>query len=102
MKKERQTMLLNLTSVLITAFLFSCSIKNEHGATGFKEGEISGSNKQITFRSSDENLKKAFNWAKGQAYQHVGSNSDVVGPWYEAALPNRFAFCMRDVSHQSI
>ena len=27
---------------------------------------------------------------------------DPVGFWYEAALPNREAFCMRDVSHQSI
>jgi len=25
-----------------------------------------------------------------------------VGYWYEAALPGREAFCMRDVSHQSI
>ena len=26
---------------------------------------------------------------------------DPVGDWYEAALPSRFAFCMRDVSHQA-
>lgn len=26
---------------------------------------------------------------------------DPVGPWYEAALPGRQAFCMRDVSHQA-
>ena len=26
----------------------------------------------------------------------------IFGPWYEAALPNRQAFCMRDVSHQCI
>lgn len=31
-----------------------------------------------------------------------GGKTDPVGPWYEAALPGRFAFCMRDVSHQSI
>jgi hypothetical protein len=27
-------------------------------------------------------------------------DGDPVGPWYEAALPGRRAFCMRDVSHQ--
>ncbi|MFA6126609.1 MAG: hypothetical protein WC699_04845 [Bacteroidales bacterium] len=27
---------------------------------------------------------------------------DPVGPWYEAAEPGREAFCMRDVSHQSM
>ncbi len=31
-----------------------------------------------------------------------GDPADPVGPWYEAALPSRRAFCMRDVSHQSI
>ncbi|MFZ9661710.1 MAG: trehalase family glycosidase, partial [Chitinophagaceae bacterium] len=33
---------------------------------------------------------------------HVGNPNDPVGPWYEAALPNREAFCIRDVSHQCI
>jgi hypothetical protein len=27
-------------------------------------------------------------------------DGDPVGPWFEAALPGRRAFCMRDVSHQ--
>jgi hypothetical protein len=26
---------------------------------------------------------------------------EPIGPWYEAALPGRSAFCMRDVSHQT-
>ena len=29
-------------------------------------------------------------------------DGDPVGPWYEAALPHREAFCMRDVSHQAM
>ena len=36
------------------------------------------------------------------ALTYRGDPADPVGPWYEAALPARDAFCMRDVSHQSI
>lgn len=34
------------------------------------------------------------------SYAHDGTDS--VGYWYEAALPQRETFCMRDVSHQSV
>lgn len=55
---------------------------------------------RLDFRTSDDRLTKAFDWAKQQAlaYARVG---DPVGEWYEAALPGRSAFCMRDVSHQA-
>ena len=36
------------------------------------------------------------------ALHYKGSAGDPVGPWYESALPPRFAFCMRDLSHQCI
>ena len=29
------------------------------------------------------------------------NEGDPVGKWFEAALPGREAFCMRDVSHQA-
>ncbi len=53
---------------------------------------------RIKFDCSDKALKNGFEWAKKQAlsYSHEG---DLVGDWYEAALPERNAFCMRDVSH---
>ena len=41
-------------------------------------------------------------WAKEKALSYAHDDSDPVGFWYEAALPNREAFCMRDVSHQSV
>lgn len=44
---------------------------------------------------------QSFEWAKSQAMAYVFSG-DPVGLWYEAALPGREAFCMRDVSHQSM
>jgi len=34
--------------------------------------------------------------------KYMGDCNDPVGPWYEAALPGREAFCMRDVAHQCI
>jgi hypothetical protein len=49
-------------------------------------------------------LAAAFAWAKSQALDYVfpaSAHDDPVGDWYEAALPSRFAFCMRDVSHQA-
>ena len=58
----------------------------------------------IAFESSDAKLNAAFAWAKAQAMDYVfpdAAHGDPAGDWYEAALPSRFAFCMRDVSHQA-
>lgn len=55
---------------------------------------------KVTINSSNIQLVEGFNWAKKQALEYVHSG-DPVGEWYEAALPGRDAFCMRDVSHQS-
>lgn len=56
---------------------------------------------QLALDSPDTRLVKAFEWAKQEALGYVFEN-DPVGPWYEAALPGRASFCMRDVSHQSM
>lgn len=56
--------------------------------------------KELSFTTSDSQLQKAFDWAKVTALGYVGESTDPVGPWYEASLPQREAFCMRDVSHQ--
>ena len=47
-------------------------------------------------------MTRVFYWAKEQALHYKGKPGDPVGPWYESALPPRDAFCMRDVSHQSV
>ena len=52
-------------------------------------------------KTSDPKLLASFEWARKQALFYVHDGSDPVGKWYEAALPGREAFCMRDVSHQS-
>jgi len=56
----------------------------------------------VTFNSNNTELNNAFEWAKEKALSFAHDGSDPVGYWYEAALPNREAFCMRDVSHQAI
>ena len=56
---------------------------------------------KVNFKSNQPALNEAFQWAKKEALSYAHSN-DPVGAWYEAALPGRDAFCMRDVSHQSL
>jgi hypothetical protein len=55
----------------------------------------------LQFESSDTKLVQAFQWAKLRALAYAHDSHDPVGPWYEAALPGRDSFCMRDVSHQT-
>ncbi|MGL4337171.1 MAG: hypothetical protein ACRCST_09790, partial [Turicibacter sp.] len=54
----------------------------------------------INIKSSSNDLVESFNWAKKQALEYV-FYSEKAGHWYEAALPGRRAFCMRDVAHHS-
>lgn len=54
------------------------------------------------FTSADRDLEKTFNWAKAMAWLYAHEGDDAVGYWYEASLPMREAFCMRDVSHQCV
>jgi len=56
----------------------------------------------IALSSTDTTLQTAFYQAKAMALSYKGKPGDPVGPWYESALPPRSAFCMRDVSHQTI
>ena len=56
----------------------------------------------VQFGGTDTAMVRAFAWAKAQALHYKGKPGDPVGPWYESALPPRDAFCMRDVSHQSV
>lgn len=54
----------------------------------------------IEFESSDTKLVEGFRWAKSQAFAYARTDG-TIGSWYEASLPGRNAFCMRDVSHMS-
>ncbi len=54
-----------------------------------------------TLYTSDRAINRGFDWASRQAAQYVHRDRPA-GPCYEAALPGREAFCMRDVSHQAL
>lgn len=41
-------------------------------------------------------------WAVETAKSYAHDAGDPVGPWFEAALPGRDAFCMRDVAHMAM
>lgn len=58
--------------------------------------------KALSISSNDTTLTEIFNWASERSEKYIGNDTDPVGSWYEAALPKREAFCMRDVSHQCI
>ena len=80
-------------SLLVLAFGALAGFGRPSNLTAGQEG--------LTFKTSDTDLAKAFDWARAQALAYAFSG-DPVGDWYEAALPGRQAFCMRDVAHQSL
>lgn len=54
----------------------------------------------ITIASDHRELVEGFEWARDAALAYA-REGDPVGKWFEAALPGREAFCMRDASHQA-
>ena len=84
--------------ILIAGFCFGC-----RNAEDLKQitPEITYEPGKLNLKSSDQELVRGFRWAKEQAMAYV-FEGDPVGKWYEAALPNREAFCMRDLSHQAM
>src|ERR1700683_4950892 len=83
----------------ITAFGAVCLAMLALSASSVAQTNDRTQRSDLELRSSDTRLVQSFNWAKQQAMAYV-FDGDPVGPWYEAALPGRRAFCMRDVSHQ--
>ena len=84
---------------LLLLLMMYCSLRAAGQNAG---GHSTDQNAGVSFHSSDTALEHAFTWAKAMALHYKGHPGDPVGPWYESALPPRWAFCMRDVSHQCI
>lgn len=80
--------------------IFSCSLVFGQDS-GKSAASFVNTSSGLTFNSSDNQLKEVFDWAKIQALAYA-FEGDAVGLWYEAALPGREAFCMRDVAHQAL
>lgn len=88
---------LYISAILLLLIAASCGGESVTKTTGELPTE------QIAvFTSTDRQLQKSYEWARKTALSYSHDGSDPVGYWYEAALPNREAFCMRDVSHQSV
>lgn len=96
MKRQNWNRILGLGTFLLAAFT-AC----RQETPVFPDLKDS-SRETLYIGSSDTTLVEWFNWASAKSQSYVGNDSDPVGPWYEAALPAREAFCMRDVSHQCI
>jgi hypothetical protein len=62
---------------------------------------LNAQDSRVSFKASDTTAVNTFNWAKQQALNYAFFN-DPVGPWYEAAIAGREAFCIRDMVHQSM
>jgi hypothetical protein len=77
---------------MLAALLVACS-----GLAAGQQPESS----PLGFTSTNTSLQQSFEWAKKQALAYARPGAGTMGPWYEAALPGRNAFCMRDVSHQT-
>jgi hypothetical protein len=90
-----------LTAVMRQAILFGALFLLLPGRCGTGWAQDSASRSDLNFQSSNSKLNESFRWAKEQALQYVRPHQEPIGPWYEAALPGRNAFCMRDVSHQT-
>lgn len=55
----------------------------------------------LEFVCDDRELCEGFRWAKEYALSLAHHGEDRIGKWYEAALPDREGFCIRDMCHQS-
>jgi hypothetical protein len=54
----------------------------------------------VGLESSNAALEQAFRGAKQRALDYAYTG-DAVGDWYDSTAGERYAFCMRDVAHQS-
>jgi hypothetical protein len=69
------------------------------GATHVAQSPTAG---RIELDSSDPRLVRSFRWAKQSALSRVYTG-DPIGDWYDSSRePDRHAFCIRDLSHQSV
>lgn len=68
--------------------------------TGAAKPTLEPSRGRIELTSDHRALVEGFSWAKKQALEYV-FDGGAVGKWLGGTLPEREAFCVRDVSHQA-
>ncbi len=94
-------MLLNNINMKITIVISVFILFLLHPEVIPAKQKIKNEGNTIELISSDNPLDTAFSWAKKIALGYARAG-DPVGRWYDAALPGRESFCMRDVSHQAV
>jgi hypothetical protein len=90
-------MRISITGLIAGVLVFVLSCSNENKQVTSEQTTLTTTS-EVNFISSDPQLNAAWKWAKEKALSYVRTG-DPVGPWYEASLPGRDAFCMRDVAH---
>jgi len=91
-------------ALIVVPVLAGMDIRAHSTGVRDRQGPVSPASTRmspLSLSSPDASLRRSFDWAKEQALAYV-FKGDPVGDWYEAALPKREAFCMRDVSHQAM
>ena len=94
---KRTRFVLKSFRILVCCFAVTCSADSQSAPAPL----VGPRGAQLELKTSDTALAGAFEWARRQALAYAFSG-DPVGDWYEAALPGRQAFCMRDTAHQSM
>lgn len=95
---QKLNIIKGITSSFMFLCVFSACTSNKTDFPNIADSKYD----DLRISSNDTSLVKIFDWAVNTSDLYVGDAIDPVGPWYEAALPQREAFCMRDVSHQCI
>ena len=67
-----------------------------------KTTKVAEHSTKITLNSSNSELIFLFNWAKDLALNYVMTDTPNTIPCYEAALPGRGSFCLRDWEHMAL
>jgi len=81
----------------LTAIWVAVSRQRDPAAVRNTSGRPAGA---VELESSDPRLVRSFQGAKQRALAFAYTG-DPVGDWYDSTAGNRYAFCMRDASHQS-
>jgi hypothetical protein len=92
-RRADRSVVMRTPAPLVAALLLAAALVSARQSKPFES--------PLAFESSDTQLVESFSWARRQATAYAFQD-DPVGPWFEAALPGREAFCMRDVAHQAM
>ncbi len=102
MLRSRRYWLLGAGGLAGAAAIWRASVAGGRGAGEHAPaGSAATAPGRVEFDASDVRLVKGLEWARRRALECAYSG-DAVGQWYDSTAGTRYAFCMRDVSHQRV